>query len=77
MKLETNKPISIQLQELVRMELTTDTINSIGRNNGFQNGYAAKLFEGNINISERNKDLILEVVKESIKCRTVRFPNDV
>ena len=57
------------------MELTRDTINKIGRKHKITN--AAEIFEGNINISDRNTDLIIEVVKDAIKCRTMRFPKDV
>lgn len=77
MKLTPGKPLSEPMQELVRMELTSDQINEIARIRGFKQSYGMELFNGNINISERNTDLILEIVRKAIECRRFRFPIDV
>ncbi len=75
MNLKLNQPISQHLQDLVNMELERETINKIGRKHNIIN--SSLIFEGLINVSERNTDLIIEVVRKAIKCRTLRFPKDV
>lgn len=75
MELKLEHPISQHLQDLVNMELERETINKIGREHNITN--AAEIFAGNVNVSERNTDLIIEVVRKAIKCRTFRFPKDV
>lgn len=75
MKLIKGQTISDQLQELVNMELTRERINEIGRKHKIQN--ASLIFEGVVNVSYRNTNLIIEVVKEAIRYRTERFPKDV
>ena len=69
MNIKLNEPISENLQSIVAKNLTADTINRIGRENGFQNGFATKLFAGVINASERNEGLILIICKEAFKIK--------
>ena len=67
MTIKLNEPISESLQSIVAKNLTSDTINRIGRANGFQNGYATKLFAGVINESERNHELIINVCRKAFQ----------
>lgn len=67
MNITLGKPLSQKLRDIVTVRLTTDTVNDIGRKNGFQNGYATKLFEGVANASERNHELIINVCREAFR----------
>lgn len=67
MNIKLNEPLSQKLRDIVTAKLTSDTVNDIGRKNGFQNGYATKLFEGVINASERNHELIINVCRKAFQ----------